>query len=191
MGNMLYQANRISLLLLLSTVLFGSAGCGSLASISATANAPIVDFGNIPGQYPDGRAHQINTTSIEPGACVALSGSQARSRIVATDCESTASNYRVVQVVGDPSQCVADVDQKYYHNGADGERTVCLDYAWDGQNCLSIASWVAVRVSCDDIARGDREHPVKLILNSRDLTGCPSGGFPHPIRRFTICTVTQ
>ncbi|OCB52165.1 hypothetical protein A5722_28230 [Mycobacterium vulneris] len=97
----------------------------------------------------------------------------------------------VVQRVATPEQCVRDVDQKFYMNLEEGQFTACLDYAWRADDCLSIAKLTASRVACDDKSIENREKPIRVILNSVSASDCPSGGFPHPERRFTICTETQ
>lgn len=97
----------------------------------------------------------------------------------------------VVQRVATPEQCVRDADQKFYMNLEEGQFTACLDYAWRADDCLSIAKLTASRVACDDKGIENREKPVRVILNSVSASDCPSGGFPHRERRFTICTETQ
>ncbi|CPZ27834.1 Putative liporotein LppU [Mycobacteroides abscessus] len=45
--------------------------------------------------------------------------------------------------------------------------------------------------ACDDASAPNRLKPTKVILNSVSVEGCPTGGFAHPLRRFTICTEMQ
>lgn len=107
------------------------------------------------------------------------------------DCGSPTNGYKVVQRVATPEQCARDVDQKFYMNLDEGQFTACLDYAWEPNDCLSIGKLTAVRAACDDKTIANREKPVGIILDSTSADDCPSGGFPHPQRRFTICTQTQ
>jgi hypothetical protein len=76
-------------------------------------------------------------------------------------------------------------------NLEEGQFTACLDYAWGAGDCLSIAKLTAVRAACDDTSIANREKPTRVISNSKSASDCPSGGFAHSERRFTICTETQ
>ncbi|WP_235071234.1 hypothetical protein [Mycobacteroides abscessus] len=102
------------------------------------------------------------------------------------------NGYKVIQRVSTPDQCPADVAQKFYMNPDEGQFTACLDYAWSASDCLSIGKVTAVRAACDDTSKPNREKPLKVILNTTTNTGCgPTGGFPHAVRKFTVCTETQ
>ncbi|SKS41742.1 Uncharacterised protein [Mycobacteroides abscessus subsp. bolletii] len=124
------------------------------------------------------------------GACVDLLGSRSNPSLAVGACDKAA--YRVIQRVETPRQCPADVDDKFYLNPPSGQWTACLDYAWRHDDCLSITRGAsATRVACDDRSRTGRERPTRLINNSVSAADCPSGGFAHPVRRFTVCTETQ
>ncbi len=69
--------------------------------------------------------------------------------------------------------------------------TVCLDYYWGRGSCLSIGKYEATRLTCDDRSHLNREKPMNLIVNTTTNVGYPTGGFPHAVRTFTICTETQ
>lgn len=148
------------------------------------------DFLNIPGQYP---APVFNGQKGDPplkvGDCLNLSGTEAKSIAEAVPCEKAA--YRVIQLTTKPKGCTADADQRYYRSDSLGELTACLDFAWSAGRCLDMAEWHAVSVSCGDKNSRSRERPIKVILNTSTLQGCPGGGYTHPIRRFTVCTETQ
>ena len=82
--------------------------------------------------------------------------------------------------------------QKFYMNPDEGQFTACLDFAWSADDCLSIGKVTAVRAACDDTSKPNREKPLKVILNTTTNVGCgPTGGFPHAVRKFTVCTETQ
>ncbi len=147
-------------------------------------------FSSIQGQFPQ------DTKTINPdfpaGTCVNLHGSRTNTQINKAGCGSPENNFIVVQQVKNPTECVGDVDQKYYTNTAGrGEWTVCMDYYWVQGSCLSMNSFEIKRVKCDDSTKPSREKPVRLALNSASISDCPAGGYAHPVRRFTVCTETQ
>lgn len=126
------------------------------------------------------------------GTCVNILGSRSNPSLAVDSCDKAA--YRVVQRVETPRQCPADVDDKFYLNPPSGQWTACLDYAWSSSDCISITKGAsAVRVACDDRRYSGRERPLRLITDSVSVSasGCPAGGFAHPVRRFTVCTETQ
>ncbi|WP_286141992.1 hypothetical protein [Mycobacterium sp. D16Q16] len=124
------------------------------------------------------------------GACVDMLGPRSNPSLSVGSCDKAA--YRVIQRVETPRQCPADVDDKFYLNPPGGQWTACLDYAWRHDDCLSITRGAsATRVACDDRSRTGRERPTRLINDSVSASDCPSGGFAHPVRRFTVCTETQ
>lgn len=147
-------------------------------------------FSPIAGQFPQ------DTKTINPdfpaGTCVNLHGSRTNTQIDKAGCGSPENNFIVVQQVQKPTECVGDVDQKYYTNTAGrGEWTVCMDYYWIQGSCLSMNGFDIKRVKCDDSTKPAREKPVRLAQNSTSIADCPSGGYAHPVRRFTVCTETQ
>ncbi|CQA07877.1 Uncharacterised protein [Mycobacteroides abscessus subsp. abscessus] len=148
-------------------------------------------FDQIPGQFPE-QAPGIPGASIAPvGACVSLDGPSTAAKLKVVDCGSPSNGYKVIQRVPTPAECPADVDHKFYMYPDEGEFTACLDYAWSANDCLSIGKVTAVRAACDDASKPKREKPLNLVLNTTTNADCPTGGFPHPVRRFTVCTETQ
>ncbi|XRC86404.1 hypothetical protein RHO23_18565 [Mycobacteroides sp. PCS013] len=107
------------------------------------------------------------------------------------DCGSPTNGYKIIQRVSTPDQCPADVAQKFYMNYSEGQFTACLDYAWSTADCLSIGNMTAVRAACDDTSKPNRERPLNIVFNTTSKAGCPTGGFTHAARKFTICTETQ
>lgn len=161
---------------------------------AATSNNPIPpsSFDEIPGQFPP-QAPGIPGASIAPvGACVSFAGPSTNATLKVVDCGSSDNGFKVIQRVTTPKECPADVAQKFYMNPDEGQFTACLDFAWSANDCLSIGKVTAVRASCDDTSKPNREKPLKVILNTTTNVGCgPAGGFPHAVRKFTVCTETQ
>lgn len=152
------------------------------------------DFSNIPNQFPQPATNTSAGQEEAPvGACVSLSGKIARAELSVVECGSPENNYKVIQRVTMPNECISDTDRRYYQNDADGGWTACLDLAWDKSACLSITTTLVRRVSCSDTTVPNRQKPVKLITNTTTIEGCPRGGFvfDHPERRFTVCAETQ
>lgn len=178
--------------LLIAVVATTSACSGTYAGETTTASPPVaVDFSQIPGQFPP-QAPNIPGASIAPvGACVSFEGPSNNSMLRVVDCGSPNNGYTVIQRVFTPEQCPSDVAQKFYMNSDEGQFTACLDYAWNSRDCLSIGKVTAVRVDCDDTTRPNREKPLNVIPNTTTNAGCPTGGFPHVVRKFTVCTETQ
>ncbi|SKG14150.1 Uncharacterised protein [Mycobacteroides abscessus subsp. bolletii] len=150
------------------------------------------NFNEIPGQFP-AQASGVPGASIAPvGACVSLDGPSTAAKLKVVDCGSPSNGYKVIQRVVTPDQCSTDADHKFYMYPEEGEFTACLDYAWSANDCLSIGKVTAVRAKCDDTTQPNREKPLKVILNTTTNVGCgPTGGFSHPVRKFTVCTETQ
>lgn len=150
------------------------------------------DFNNIKGQYPaSGMAGETKGAKAPVGSCVNLSGPQGSPTLTEVECGSAENNYRVIQRVSMPNECVADSDRRYYQNAVADEWAVCLDLAWTNDSCLSVQRDSVLRVACNDTSKPRREKPLKVLLDSTTSDNCPSGGFAHPVRRFTVCTETQ
>lgn len=146
---------------------------------------------DIPGRMPGGVESQIGQDAAPVGGCVNLSGEKINASIKVVPCGSADNNYLVIQRVNFPTDCVADADRRYYHNGRQGEFTACLDLAWSPQSCIIIDSPKVLRTNCEDSSVPNQYRPIKVILNADNVDGCPDKGFAHPVRRFTICTETQ
>lgn len=178
------------LLILASGLFLLLPSCG-VAEVKSAPPTQVADFEHIPNQMPP-QQPGIPGAGIAPvGGCVALTGPRTSVQLSVVDCKSPQNGYKVVQRVSTPDQCVGDVDQRFYMNPPEGQFTACLDYAWSSTDCLSIGKYTATRVACDAVAEGDREKPVRLITDSTSLSDCPTGGFAHRVRRFTVCTETQ
>ncbi|WJJ56617.1 LppU/SCO3897 family protein [Mycobacteroides abscessus] len=182
----------IKLVCAVLAVAAATAACNGADSPAVTPRAtPQQAFDQIPGQFPE-QAPGIPGASIAPvGACVSLDGPSTAAKLKVVDCGSPSNGYKVIQRVPTPAECPADVDHKFYMYPDEGEFTACLDYAWSANDCLSIGKVTAVRAACDDASKPKREKPLNLVLNTTTNADCPTGGFPHPVRRFTVCTETQ
>lgn len=163
----------------------------AIQSTKAPTHQESVDFANIPGQFPTPPTlTNIGQAEAPVGACVNLSGPAVKAVLTIVDCGSMQNTYRVVQRVNTPKEC-SDTDRPYYHNSsAAGQFTACLDLAWDSSSCISLGQPVT-KVACSDTAAPNRIKPVKVLLDTTGLDGCPNGGYKHPQRRFTVCTEEQ
>lgn len=178
----------------LVTLSISLVACGSSKTTEAVAE-PMnnnADFDQIPGQFPP-QEPGIPGASIAPvGACVSFEGPSSNASLKVVDCGSPTNGFKVIQRVSTPDQCPADVAQKFYMNPDEGQFTACLDFAWSAKDCLSVGKVTAVRAACDDTSKLNREKPLKVILNTTTNAGCrPTGGFPHAVRKFAVCTETQ
>ncbi|SCX11093.1 hypothetical protein [Mycolicibacterium fluoranthenivorans] len=178
--------------LLIAVMITASACGGPHAGDTTTTSTPAaVDFSHIPGQYPP-QATNVPGESVAPvGACVSFDGPSNNATLRIVECGSPTNGYTVIQRVYTPDQCAPDVAQKFYMNADEGQFTACLDYAWKSADCLSIGKVTAIRAKCEDTTMPNREKPLKVILNTTTNADCPTGGFPHPVRKFTVCTETQ
>ncbi|WP_083337984.1 LppU/SCO3897 family protein [Mycobacteroides franklinii] len=140
---------------------------------------------------PGGAENPVGRDAAPVGACVNLSGEKINASIRTVPCGSSDNNYIVIQRVNFPTDCVADADRRYYHNSKQGEFTACLDLAWSPASCISIDSPKVVRTACDDAQAPNRYRPIKVVLNTENVDSCPDKGFPHAVRKFTVCTETQ
>ncbi|WP_419538489.1 LppU/SCO3897 family protein [Mycobacteroides franklinii] len=170
-------------------------GCGGPPQPSSTktsaAHQESTDFANIPGQFPTPGSLTANGQAEAPvGGCVNLGGELVNASLTVVDCGSDRNTYRIVQRVNVPKEC-GDTDRSFYHNSeATGQYTACLDLAWVKDSCISLGQPVS-KVACTDTNAPKRIKPLKIILDTTSLDGCPSGGYKHPQRRFTVCTEAQ
>ncbi|WP_457769447.1 LppU/SCO3897 family protein [Mycobacteroides chelonae] len=156
-------------------------------SAGSSGTTPDADFSNIAGQFP--QTPDVSAPDIRRGDCVALKGSAAHSSLSVVECGSTENNYRVVQITRKPWECVSDADQHYYKNKDGSEFSLCLDYAWGPKDCLLMSDDHSVtRSKCEHNVAGRVERPLTVVENASNITVCPTGGYPHPTRRFVVCT---
>lgn len=187
-------------ILIAACALAFTAGCGqsasppvpTIAATAATSPSTSTDFANIPGQFPSPATLTPNGQSEAPvGGCVNVSGTPSHAELTLVDCGSAQHTYRIVRRVNIPREC-GDADRPYYYNSkATGQFTACLDLAWDRQSCLNIADPNVTKVSCTDTNASNKIKPVNVLLHTTTLDNCPHGGYPHPLRGFTICTEAQ
>lgn len=159
-----------------------------------SGSAPVAestDFVSIAGQFVQPGALTSNGADAAPvGSCANLSGPAVNAVLNVVDCGSPQSTYRIVRRTNTPQEC-GDADRPFYHNSAaTGQYTACLDLAWDSSSCLSLGQPVT-KVACDDQKAPQKYKPLKVIVDTTTLDGCTAGGYPHPARRFTVCTQPQ
>ncbi len=168
-----------------SEVNLDSRTSSTTASAGSSSKTPDVDFSDIAGQFP--QTPDISAPDVRRGDCVALTGSAARSSLNVVECGSAENNYRVVQIARKPWECVNDADQHYYKNKDGSEFSLCLDYAWGSKDCLLMSDHSVTRSKCEHNAAGRVERPLTVVEDASSVTVCPTGGYPHPTRRFVVC----
>ncbi len=180
--------------------LFAAVGIIAMACSSSnssdTANEgdrlELSSLGRLPGQFPPTPdAAPEGGLEAPVGACVSVTGPREHAGLKTVRCGSRDNNYVVIQRVRWPAECVADSDRKYYRNGIDGEWTACLDLAWASSDCLALSPDDAQRVDCADPTAKEKEKPTEIFIDTVNAAQCDSGGYAHPVRRFTVCTEMQ
>lgn len=170
----------------------GSSSIPTNENPKASTSQNLPNFDDIPGQIPVNSVITPAGQAAAPvGGCANISGPRADSKLEIVDCTNPAASYKIVQRVSHPTECIGDVDKQYYHGSADGQWAVCLDYLWKSGKCLGVTKDLTARVQCDDHKAQNVQLPTKVILNTTTTANCLTGGFAHPVRRFTICTETQ
>lgn len=181
-----WGAAAVLLVIGLVVVVVGFPASSDPQTGASTAAQPTNNFANIAGEF-------IATDTTTPlgtiGDCVSLTGpSRQDATIARVDCATPAAAYRIIQLADEPSQCVADTDQRYAPRKSDqGRHILCLDYNWATGLCIFPGStsgrWHAVRDECGP----GGEEPTEILYNTGNAQGCPRGGYPHPIRQFAVC----
>lgn len=170
----------------------GGNGAAEKAEPKSSASPGTSNFDDIPGQIPANSTTTPAGQAAAPvGRCANITGPRADSKLEVVDCVSAGASYKIVQRVAYPTECVADVDKQYYHGGVDSQWAACLDYLWKSDQCLSVTKDLTMRVQCNDHKAQNVQLPTKVILNTTTTANCLTGGFAHPVRRFTVCTETQ
>lgn len=128
---------------------------------------------------------------VEVGDCISATGTLADAVAIPAPCGTSASNYRVIGKAPTNAQCVSDADTTYYEELAIGgeQGALCLDVDWIIGDCMDVSGDAAQRVPCD-AGTAPREKATAIIADAVDADSCPSGGYAHPERRFTVCTET-
>jgi hypothetical protein len=158
-----------------------AAGMATLAAITVLAlPSPRVfvttEFaGYVPNQVPSSDSNQ-------PDGCVAIEGSGAAARLFSRTCGATDSTYRILDRVSSPEKCVGDADMTHLGDGAEG--VLCLDYDWTPGQCLLIDTDRARNALCSEVGAA---HAANIVVGGVDVSYCPGGGLPHPVRKFTVC----
>jgi len=144
------------------------------------------NFANIRGEL---RENSLRSPLGSVGDCVTLAGTSRNDATAQRiNCGDKAAAYRIFQLAEQPGDCAADSDQRYAPKQTDeGRFILCLDYNWAHGLCIFPGSahgrWHAVR---DDCSSGG-ERPIEVQYDTANAQGCATGGYPHQVRRFTIC----
>ncbi|WP_157897262.1 hypothetical protein [Mycobacteroides franklinii] len=145
------------------------------------------NFVNIDGEFRDtGKRSPLGGV----GGCIALSGAD-RSSVAAKsiDCSDQQAAYRIFQLADDPSECAVDSDQRYAPRKTDeGPLILCLDYNWAKGLCIFPGDTSTRVHAIRDVCGRGGERPTEILYDVGNAQQCPTGGYPHPARRFTVCS---
>lgn len=178
-------ANKKFVYVLAAMVLVAAAAATWASSYMSHHLQPAIfsskNFSQIGNEAPSGQA----VTD-----CIA-SLTQENPQVVAVPCGSVDSTYRIVQRVANSRECPADSDLKYSWQSKPVAGALCLDYDWASDTCIRIESDYAAKENCPTgSAPTNRSvRPELVIIGTSDLKYCRIGGVPHPVRKFTVCTV--
>lgn len=145
------------------------------------------NFSNIRGEF---RGTSQRSPLGTVGDCVSITGPSRNEAIVQqVNCGDKSAAYRIFQLAEQPGDCAVDSDQRYAPRRTDeGSLILCLDYNWAHGLCIfpgnSHGLWHAVRDDC----RSGGEQPIEVRYDTANAQGCPTGGYPHQVRRFTVCS---
>lgn len=153
----------------------------------ATVSSPDSSFAHISGQLS--AQSNVPNAPYKIDQCINLTGSgMAALASAARTCAGVdAGAYRIVAVEKQPAQCPSDVDQKYFHGDVAVSYSLCLDINWQRDSCIATTATTAETVACEP-KRAGLQAPSRVLTAVTSLAGCTSGGYVHPVRRFTICT---
>ncbi|WP_420915339.1 LppU/SCO3897 family protein [Mycobacteroides chelonae] len=130
-------------------------------------------------------ANEVLNKGLGRDECVSIVGSAELPLVQAEPCGSSASTYRVVQHANSPAGCVSDVDIAYSYATDTARGALCMDYDWSAGHCMTISEKAVSKDSCAELGS---VKPTFVVVGGVDVSYCRSGGVPHPIRRFTVCT---
>lgn len=147
---------------------------GPVVAVYATT-----DFTHLPG------AAGPSTSPAASDGCASIRKVGDSKELVEEECGSQASTFRVIGRVSDTSQCVGDADLIYTWSTQMLSGAVCLDYDWTHGQCLLITADTASKADC--LIPGAVQ-PDQAIIGAVDVSYCCSGGIPHPVRHFAVCT---
>ena len=178
------QGNRRPIYLLAAVALVAAAAAVWTSSYMSNHLQPAVfsskNFARIDNETPSGKALNDCIAALEP----------ANPQVVPAPCGSADSTYRIVQRVTNSREGPADADLKYSWGSAPVAGALCLDYDWAADSCIRIESDYATKEKCITGTATTRSvRPELIVTGASDLKYCRIGGIPHPIRKFTVCTV--
>lgn len=130
-------------------------------------------------------ASEMLNRGLDRDECVSIVGSAELPLVQTEDCGSAASTYRVVQHANSSAGCISDVDIAYSYTTDTARGALCMDYDWSAGHCMAISENFVSKQSCAELGS---VKPAFVVVGGIDVSYCRSGGVPHPIRRFTVCT---
>lgn len=146
------------------------------------------DFSNIRGEFRE-------TSQRSPlgavGDCITIMGPSRNDVTVhKANCADKSAAYRIFQLAEQADDCAVDSDQRYAPRQKDeGNLILCLDYNWAHGLCIFPGSshglWHAVRDDC----KSGGQRPIEVQYDTANAQRCATGGYPHQVRRFTICSI--
>ncbi|MFF0816841.1 hypothetical protein ACFYVR_17055 [Rhodococcus sp. NPDC003318] len=179
---------RVAGVVIGAVLAFATAACGS-QTVEGTAAAQV---STIVGQdVGDGGGSTDFRADV--GDCVRLGGTVSAAEIEHAACGSADSNYKVIGKASENAQCPSDSDQVYYETfGSVEQGALCLDIDWVIGGCMSVPDGdeEPLRVDCTDPTASQVERATAIVEGVTGVDECDEGGFTHPERRFTVCTVT-
>lgn len=151
---------------------------------------PLVDMPVIPGQIPAMTAAPI-VGAPAVGSCGSLTGPRNASTFTSLPCNSTDAALKIVQIASEPSQCVADVDQRNYQSRGSVHYAGCFDFNWQPKRCIAITSeGTVLNVDCDRRPlAGTTYRPIAFYVgvSNGNAPECPSIQVVHRIRKYNVC----
>ncbi len=127
---------------------------------------------------------------VEPGDCVALGGTVDAATIDNAECGSSASNYKVIDVVESAEQCAGDIDQTYYESfGGIEVGALCLDVDWEVGGCMDVGGEDPRRIDCSATAI-QGEKVTEILTGTSDVNDCSlsDAGYEYRERNFVVCS---
>lgn len=140
--------------------------------------------------YPTTNFSQLptgNSAANPHRSCVSLRRGTRGPELSEQTCGSPASALRVIARVTRTADCVGDADLSITQAEGSGSSALCMDYDWSPGQCLRITDNDVAKVNC---ARPGAIQPDIAIIGAVDVSYCRESGIAHPIRHFTVCTIT-
>ncbi|UYP18636.1 hypothetical protein OED52_18660 [Rhodococcus sp. Z13] len=161
------------------------AATGTPGSTSTTTTVPLPTTGT-------SSASTDLSIDVSVGECVTLGGTEFDATVDNAECGSSASNYKVIDIVDRSESCPGDADQTYYETYAGLEvGALCLDVDWVVGDCIDFGGEDPQRIVCSEPAV-QGEKVTEILQGTSDVNDCSisEGGFVYRERNFVVCTDT-